>query len=421
MRELRSTHILLLAAYRDVDPIPGRPLTETLAEVAREPVTRRVSLGGLSEREVAQYVNLTASQIASTPLVAAVHQETEGNPLFVGEIVRLLAVEGVGSESTVAIPQSVRDVIARRLTHLSHECNRLLVLAAVIGREFSVALLGRAAAVGEDALLAALEEAEEARLIGSVPETPGRLRFSHMLVRDALYDELSAARRLRLHREIGEALEALHGLRLEPHLTEIAHHFVRAGPAAAERVLDYSSRAGAYAMSLYGYEEAAEHFRRALDLLARSGVAPAGRECELLLSLGEALSRAGEESAAKETLARAAELAEEQRRPDLLARAAVAYGGRFSWARASSDPAFLPLLERAYALLGDDDRGMRVRVLARLSAARRDEECSERRVAAAQQAVTLARELEDDEAVAIALQALFNALEGAPIRTRHSG
>jgi hypothetical protein len=141
----------------------------------------------------------------------------------------------------------------------------------------------------------------------------------------------------------------------------------------------------------------------------------------LLLSLGEALSRAGEESAAKETLARAAELAEEQRRPDLLARAAVAYGGRFSWARASSDPAFLPLLERAYALLGDDDRGMRVRVLARLSAARRDEECSERRVAAAQQAVTLARELEDDEAVAIALQALFNALEGAPIRTRHSG
>src|SRR5919197_1283339 len=79
-RELGSARILLLAAYRDVDPIPGRPLPETLAEVAREPVTRRLSLAGLSEREVAQYVELTASQLASPPLVAAVHQETEGNP-----------------------------------------------------------------------------------------------------------------------------------------------------------------------------------------------------------------------------------------------------------------------------------------------------------------------------------------------------
>src|ERR671935_43582 len=61
-RELGSARILLLAAYRDVDPIPGRPLTETLAEVTREPVTRRVSLAGLSEREVAQYVERTASQ-----------------------------------------------------------------------------------------------------------------------------------------------------------------------------------------------------------------------------------------------------------------------------------------------------------------------------------------------------------------------
>jgi hypothetical protein len=169
-RELRSTHILLLAAYRDVDPIPGRPLIETLAEVAREPVTRRVSLGGLSEREVAQYVKLTASQIASTPLVAAVHKETEGNPLFVGEIVRLLAVEGVGSEFTaearLAIPQSIRDVIARRLTYLSHECNRLLVLAAVVGREFALDALARLAGVSEDGLLDVLDEAMAAGVDG---------------------------------------------------------------------------------------------------------------------------------------------------------------------------------------------------------------------------------------------------------------
>ena len=122
-RELQSTHILLLAAYRDVDPIPGRPLTETLTELAREPVTRRLALVGLSEPEVAEYIEQTAAQIASAPLLAALYEETEGNPLFVGEIVRLLSVEGVRSKSTaegrLAIPQSIRDVIARRLTHLS--------------------------------------------------------------------------------------------------------------------------------------------------------------------------------------------------------------------------------------------------------------------------------------------------------------
>ena len=96
-RELGSTRVLLLGAYRDVDPIPGQPLTGMLGEVAREPITRRIVLGGLAAREVAEYVELAASEIASRELVATVHEETEGNPLFVGEIVRLLSAEGVRS------------------------------------------------------------------------------------------------------------------------------------------------------------------------------------------------------------------------------------------------------------------------------------------------------------------------------------
>ena len=109
---------VVLGACRDIDPIPGHALTEMLAEVAREATTRRVSLRGLSESDVAEYVELSASEIASAELVAALYEETEGNPLFVGEAVRLLALEGVRRESTgvrIAIPQSVHDVIARRL------------------------------------------------------------------------------------------------------------------------------------------------------------------------------------------------------------------------------------------------------------------------------------------------------------------
>jgi Bacterial transcriptional activator domain/AAA ATPase domain len=110
VRELGSTHILLLGAYRDVDPSPGQPLTEMLAEVTRERVTRRVLLGGLSERDVAHYVELTASKIASSGLVAGLHAQTEGNPLFVGENVRLLSAEGVASrsaaEARLAVPKA---------------------------------------------------------------------------------------------------------------------------------------------------------------------------------------------------------------------------------------------------------------------------------------------------------------------------
>ena len=123
-RQLRSSRILLLGLYRDVEPAPGQALTEMLAEVTREAATRRLSLGGLSEGEVAEYVGLTASAIASAELVAALSEETAGNPLFVSEFVRLVSVEGVRSHGLV-IPQSVRDVIARRLTHLSDECNRV--------------------------------------------------------------------------------------------------------------------------------------------------------------------------------------------------------------------------------------------------------------------------------------------------------
>jgi predicted ATPase len=169
-----------------------------LVEVAREPGTRRLALSGLSEREVAHYVELTASEIGSSELVAGLHAETEGNPLFVGETVRLLSVEGVRSESAagarLVIPQSIRDVIARRLTHLSPECNRMLVLASVIGREFALDMLARMGGVSEDELLDLLDEALTARVVSDIPEGMGRLRFAHVLIRDTLIAEGGLAR-----------------------------------------------------------------------------------------------------------------------------------------------------------------------------------------------------------------------------------
>lgn len=404
-RELSSTRILVLGAYRDVDPTPGQPLTEMLAEVAREPVARRLTLGGLSEREVVEYVGLAGSELASEGLVTTLHEQTEGNPLFVGEIVRLLSVEGIRSdfaaEVRLVIPQSVRDVIARRLTHLSEECNRVLVLACVIGREFALDALARVAGVSEDELLDVLDEAMSARIVSDVPGAPGCLRFAHVLIRDTLYDGLTTARRLRLHRLVVAALERLYGEEPGRHLAELAHHSIAGSDF--DKGLRYAWRAGDWEMSLLAHEEAAHLYGTALEAFEMGGLHDEKTRCELLLSLGEAKARAGDSPAAKDAFVEAAGIARRVGLACELARAAAGYGGRVVWARAGNDDRLVPLLEEGLAALGDGDVELRARLLARLAGALRDDPERGRRDRLSSEAVELARHSGDLAALAYAL------------------
>ena len=336
-RELGSTRMLVLGAYRDVDPIPGQPLTAMLAEVAREPVTRRLSAARAERGDVAEYVELTAAEIASPELVAALHEETEGNPLFVAETVRLLALEGLHPEAAgarIAIPQSVRDVIARRLAHLSEECNRVLTLASVLGREFALAALARVSGVPEDELLDTLDEAMAARVVSDVPGGPGRLRFAHVLIRDTLYEGLTTARRVRLHRLAVEALEALYGDEPGQHLAELAHHAIAgsdfekgvATPGAPATGRSRSSptrrpRASTRQRSTRSSSRVPPTSGRAASFSSRSARRKLGRET--------ARSRR-RRSSRPPVIARRLGLSRE------LARAAAGYGGRIVWARAGA-------------------------------------------------------------------------------------
>ena len=383
-RELGSIRMLVLAAYRDVDPRPGQALAELLAALVREPVTRRVSLGGLSKGEAADYVDLTAPEIASAQLVAALHEETEGNPLFVGEIVRLLATEGVETGSTAevrrAVPRSLRDVIARRLTHLSDECNRVLVLASVLGREFALAPLAHMSGVSEDELLELADEAIADRVLSDLPAGAGRLRFAHVLIRDTLYDGLTGARRVRLHRQAVQALETLYGGEPGPHLSELAHHAM-AG-STFEQAVAYARRAGDRELALLAYEESARDYELALRAHDLADDRDEGVRCELLLSLGDAQSRAGDDAAAKRAFLDAAGLAQRRRLPRELARAALGYGGRIVSGR--GDERLVPLLEAGLAALSDDDVELRARLLARLAGALGDERWRDRRDTAEQ-------------------------------------
>ena len=415
--ELAGAPILVVGCYRDTEVALDRPIGETLPELAREPAVRRIRLGGLSRADTARLLELTTAQAPPDNLAARVHAETEGNPLFAGEIGRLLATAGQldrieDPDSRLPIPEGVREAIGLRLQRQSEGCRQVLTLASVLGREFDLEALERGSGLAQEELFEALDEASAGRLVTEVPGARGRLRFSHVLIRDTVYEALPAARRLRLHREIGEALESVYSGNVDAHLAELAHHFLEAGRGAAEKSIDYATRAGDRAASQLAYEEAARHYRSALALLDGAGSADAERSCGLLVELGEALSRAGDEQGAKESFRRAAALAERTGQPDKLARAALGYGGRFGWARASTDPALVPLLERGLAAVGEGDSRERVRLLARLAAAIRDEPIRDRRVAVAQEAMEIAERSGDPVTLAYALEGHSIAVEG---------
>ena len=369
-RELAESRVLLLAAYRDVDPTLQGPLSATLAELSRESLTRHLSLSGLREQDVASFIEQITRVVPPKHAVTAIHQATEGNPLFVGEIVRLLVTEGELAEIVserawqLTVPEGVKAVIRRRLRHLSGECKLVLDLASVLGREFRIDALAQAAGVEGDVLLDALDGAARERIITDVPGLQGRLRFAHALIRDTLIDELTPGRRAQLHRRVGEALELVYANDAEPQLAELAHHFLAAGPAGPpEKAANYARLAGDQAAALLAYEEAVRLYETALTL-SREDAA----RCELFLVLGDAQARSGETQASKDAYRKAADLAARLGLPQRLAQAALGYGGRFLWDASRDDRYLVPLLEQALAGLGDDDDHLRVRLLARLAA-----------------------------------------------------
>jgi DNA-binding SARP family transcriptional activator/tetratricopeptide (TPR) repeat protein len=408
--ELAGAPVLIIGCYRDTEV--GAELAEALPELTRSAAVERVSLIGLGRSDTTRLLELVTGRAPTEELAARVHKQTDGNPLFAGEVGRLLASEDAESPDRLPVPEGVRETIGRRLRGMSDPCRRVLTLASVLGREFDLDALERVSALPQGELDSALEEAIAARVVGEVPDGGARLRFSHMLIRDVVYEELPATRRLRLHGEIAEALESLYGANLEPHLAELAHHYLLRGAAGAEKAVRYAAAAGDRAASQLAFEEAARHYRSSLEVLESTGAGHEEQACDLLLALGDVLHRAGRGAQAKGALRRAADIAENSGWAERLARAALGYSGRFAWARASTDPAFVPLLERAIAAVGDADSQARVRLLARLAAATRDDPIRDRRAGFAEEGVEIAERMGDPRTLAYALEGYWVAVEG---------
>ncbi len=403
--ELGSARILVLGAYRELELDASR--SRTIAELARLPVTKRLLLTGLEPAAVASIIETTTGVQPAEGLITRIHAQTEGNPLFVGEVAGLLASEGRLEDAStwrLTVPQGVREVIGRRLGHLTEACLEALRVAAVLGREFRLDALEGVAGLGEDDLSAVIEESGREHVLMDAPDALGRMRFTHMLIRETLYAELGTPRRIRLHRRVGKTLERLYGESVEAHVAELAHHFLEAAPGGdAEKAIDYARRAGERATALSAFEEAERLYGMALQALELTEVAGEHERCLLLLALGDAQGRAGDMVAAKETFRRAASIAAANDLPEELSRAALGYGGRFVWLRAGGDRHIVPLLEAALEAVGPADSRPRAKLLARLAGALRDEQSIDRRADLSRQAVLIARRLGEPETLAYTL------------------
>jgi hypothetical protein len=242
----------------------------------------------------------------------------------------------------------------------------------------------------------------------------GHFRFAHMLVRDALYESLSTADRVNLHRSVGEALEHLYRTESEEHLAELAYHFAEALPVGGEqRAIGYAAAAGRAATERLAFEEAVRQYRRALEVVDLSTTPDDSRLFDLLLGLGEAQIRAGMRDGARVAFRRAGEIAGRLDEPERLARVALgAAPGFFAIETGVYDSLIVSLLEDSLAALPPGDTALRAELLARLAIALYWSDFVPRREQLIHQATDIAERLRDPGTTAYVTHASVVALWG---------
>lgn len=413
----RPLHIVLVGTFRDADVGVDDPLAVTLAALHRESGVERLPLRGLGDDELLDFLELIAGQPMDADGVAlrdALAAETDGNPFFVGELLRHLVANGAIYQDdggqwlattdlrTAGLPVSIREVVGQRVRSLGPEAHHVLTLASVIGRDFGLDVLERVADVDETDLIDLCDAAVNAQILRERERGDG-YTFAHALIGHTLYDDLSAARRARVHGAVAEAIEALAEGEPGPRVGELAYHWSQATrPRDAGKAVAYAGQAGARALAMLAPEEAVRWYTQALELLDGDAGEDDATRAELLLGLGDAQRQTGI-PAYRETLLRAAWVADGADEVAVLARAALTNNRGWQSQAGETDEERLSVLRRALDRVDHDERATRARLLA-LSATEQIYTTSLReRLSLAGEAVALARASGDSGAVADAL------------------
>jgi tetratricopeptide (TPR) repeat protein len=309
-RSLGDAAICIIVTHREAEV--GAASWDILDELRRELSATRIVLGGLAEDDVHRFVDRWLRRDPPLSLSRFLAQITDGNPLFISEMLRhledtsLLGQDILKPNTTVelGLPGSIRELISRRLSRLSEASHRILTLASVVGREFSLSVVEALAELPEAVVLDAIDEAAAARIIVEDRTTPGQFSFAHTLIRETLYSGLTSARRVRLHHRVGEAIER-QGARGRCPIASLAYHFGQAAVYRdAEKAIGYAVRAADHAAGALGLEEAARYYDRALRTLDLPGFGSEVDETRIDLHTRRArcLSQVGQWTLAKSAL-----------------------------------------------------------------------------------------------------------------------
>ena len=415
--DLSRRAILIVGAHRDERFEPGHPLTAAIGEAARFEVGEVLRVERLGEEEVARILANLVGRPPPPGVAHAVHARTAGNPFFVVQVAREIAPKLADApvaweEALACVPTGVRHVVSARLARLEERTRDLLTLAAVAGSEFELALAQRVSEHASDDVLDAIEEAIAARILEEVPGEPGRLRFVHALIHEAITADIAPMRRARLHRAVGEALEEIFAGQPEPPAISLAHHFRQAADfGTAVPAVRWAIRAGDMTMRQGAYEEAAVHYEHAVSRLGPVGLEP-GPRFDLLLALGRARHLGlGDYLRAREAFQAAAAVARELGDPDRLAEAALAYAAIPQSSVPEVEQPCRDVLEDALAAQPAEAALMRARLRARLGAfLANDPRHQAEAVELATRALASARELDDPRTILESLVALQRAL-----------
>ena len=372
---------LVVGTYRDSDLSREHPLTALLADLHREQGVERMKLTGLDGEDVLALMEAAAGHELDEDgraLAREIARETAGNPFFAGEVLRHLTESGAlvqeeggrwrltGSLAELGLPQSVREVVGRRVERLGSDARTALSAAAVIGREFDLDLLLAVVEFPEDRLLDLLDEAVAASLLQESVERAGRFAFAHGLVEHTLYEDLGRARRARMHKRVAQALEELCGGEPGERLGELAGHWAAAVVSAdTAKAIHYARRAAERALDQLAPDEAERWYRQTLELHDQAPGGDRSERCDLMIGLGEAQRQAGNPEF-RQTLLDAAALAQELDDVDRLARAVLANTRGLTSRLGEVDSERVQKQEAAALALPDDDP-QRAQVLALLA------------------------------------------------------
>lgn len=384
-RHLVDAGLLIAASFRPRELRADHTARDVVADLARQRVTSRIELAGLSTTAVAAQLRLIVGVDCDAGLASAVAHRTGGNPLFVGEIGQLLVSSP--DADLAAIPTGVRDAIGTRLAALPARCHQLLSVAAVLAADLDAGLLATVTGAPVEEVMRDLDDAIDHAIVDR------HYRFVHDIVRDCLRLDVPESGRRRAQLAAAAHLEAVGG---DQH--RIAHHLLEALPLGnRERAVGAAAQAADNALERLAFEEAARLFGRAAA--AVSGDAGKG---DLLLRLAKAQVLSHDMSAAMDSCEEAAAIATRTGDAAMLGRAALVL-------QDVSDPRWLPKVDQwcrqALVQLAGVDSSIRAQLLAQQAISRIWGDDWQHADDASRSAIAMAERLDEASALRSAFQA----------------